>query len=394
MTVRPEQVLLYAATQGDLIKCYAAADVAGIPYSQCTGDFQTAWSKCADDATLVIAVGGVALYALYYNPCGWPNPAAMPAGHTPFIQEPVGQGVQTARANAFVNAAGYTALDSLTLAVMLSYYAVHGTFPRGYTSLPAQEVPQRVCVTGSSPHVVGVSVSQAADPPPSVTTPSVGLYAAFATEQEVLRAFQQGWPGVATTAGLGTKTAPYTRVIASQPDVNIARAFAATHHSAWWLSFWTVSWPQAGTTFYEAGYAAGAYAASQVEAYPGSRRPDFVILDPEGYNNPASTAAEFQSFIQGFVAGVKSVSARLRPAFYVNQWQYVTYDLQAVALPCFIAIAPIEGNRPMVNGTNIRGYIAYYAGCPAASYVNQVKTWGGLYNTVQFRDSGVDCPPA
>ncbi|GMA58551.1 hypothetical protein GCM10025858_30540 [Alicyclobacillus sacchari] len=57
MTVSASHVYLYAATTGDLVKCFAAADIAGIPYANCTGNFQTAWKMAANASTLVIAVG-------------------------------------------------------------------------------------------------------------------------------------------------------------------------------------------------------------------------------------------------------------------------------------------------------------------------------------------------
>lgn len=67
MAVQAKNVYLYAATTGDYAKCLAAANVAGIPYSNCLGDFQQAWKITAEATTLLIAVGGAALYALYYK---------------------------------------------------------------------------------------------------------------------------------------------------------------------------------------------------------------------------------------------------------------------------------------------------------------------------------------
>ncbi|WP_067623695.1 hypothetical protein [Alicyclobacillus acidiphilus] len=395
MAVQAKNVYLYAATTGDYAKCLAAANVAGIPYSNCLGDFQQAWKITAEATTLLIAVGGAALYALYYNPCDWPNPSSMPGGHTPFELEPSGTGIDVARANYVVNAAGSTSLDSLTLAVMLSYYAVHGVFPHGYRTLPQQEVPQSVCPKQATPTVntITVNTSDPTTQPTRVTTPSVGVYASITSESEVVTALQQGWPGIAVTAALGTQKAPYTAVLTGSPDVIVARALEAQSSSAWWLSFWTVSWPDSGTTFQQAGYDGGVYAAQQIAKYPGSRRPDYVILDPEGYNTPATTSQEFIDFINGFVEGVKATDSSLTPAFYVNQSQYETFGLSQLAVPAFIAIAPIEGNKPAVSGGNIEGYIAYYATCPAATDVAQVKSWGARYNTVQFRDSGIDCAP-
>jgi hypothetical protein len=129
MPMSASNVYLYAAVPGDYVKCLAAADVCGIPYQNVTGDFTKAWLLVESGNQLVIAVGGAALHALHYNPCGWPNPRGMPAGHTPFEVFSSGCGIDASRAGYFVNAAGYTAIDSLKLAVMLAHYAVHGSFP-------------------------------------------------------------------------------------------------------------------------------------------------------------------------------------------------------------------------------------------------------------------------
>lgn len=395
MTVSGNHVYLYAATDNDHIKCLAAADVTGLSYSQCIGDYQEAWRLTADATNLVIAVGGAALYALYYNPCNWSNPSGTAGGHTPFQIEPASQGVSSVSQNRFVNAGGYTALDTLTLAVMLAYYAVHGSFPRGYASLPRQEVPQSVCVKGASS---GVSTTKVTSPSPQpttkVTSPSVGVYASIASETQVQGAIQMGWRGIGVTAALGTPQAPYTAVLSGSPDVLVAKGLEASNSTAWWLSFWTVSWPASGTTYYQAGYDGGMYAAMQIDNYPGARRPNYVILDPEGYNTPAQTVQQFHDFVNGFAAGVTSANSSLTPAFYANQSQYTSFSLAQLALPAFVAIAPIAGNQPAVSGGNIEGYIAYYASCPASSDIAQVKQWGALYNTVQFRDSGIDCAPA
>ncbi|MFD1673402.1 hypothetical protein [Alicyclobacillus fodiniaquatilis] len=395
MTVRANQVYLYGATATDYLKCLAAADVTGVPTDQCLGDYQTAWEKVSSSDTLVLAVGGAALYALYYNPCNWSNPAGEAGGHTPFEMRKVGQGIKTLQANTFVNAAGYTSLDSLTLAVMLSYYAVHGVFPNGYGRLPRQEVPQQVCARNASPSVPTVALNGDPKPTalPTVNQPSVGIYASIMNQNDVKKAIQLGWEGIGVTAALGTTQAPFTQVLPGQPDLQIAQVMAQNTTRPWWLSFWTVSWPSSGTTFLQAGRDAGEYAAQQIEAYPADVRPNYVILDPEGYNSPAQTIQQFHDFINGFAAGVTSVNAALKPGFYCNQSQYQTFQLAQAPLPAFIAIAPVADNQPMVKGSNIRGYIAYYADSPAKSDVTRVKSWGALYNTLQFRDSGIDCGP-
>ena len=65
----------------------------------------------------------------------------------------------------------------------------------------------------------------------------------------------------------------------------------------------------------------------------------------------------------------------------------------SLPIPIFPAVSPILGNSPFVLGAGVTGYVAYYAACPAQSYVNQMNGWGGAYNTLQFTDSGVDCGP-
>lgn len=395
MTIAPQNVYLYASKTDDYVKCLAAADVAGIPYSQCVGEFQKAWTLVAAGQNLVIAVGGAAVYALYYNPCGWPTPSGNAAGHTPFAIYASDQGISSVRTNYFENAAGYTSLDSLTLAVMLSYYAIHGAFPKGYGSLPRQEVPQQVCVSGASANVSGVPTTVPSTAPSSPSNgSSVGVYASVSSLQDALHAIQLNWPGISATNALGTVQSPFTQVLSSKPDHAIAQAIEQTNSSIWWMSFWTVSWPESGTSFYQAGYDAGQYAANEISAYPGSRRPDYVVIDPEGYNTPAQTPTEFQDFIHGFASGLRSNNHSLQPAFYANQSQYSSFQLGSLQYPAFIAIAPIQGTQPSVTGGNIKGYIAYYASCPVNSDVTQVQSWGGSYNTVQFRDSGVDCGPA
>ncbi|WAH40852.1 hypothetical protein NZD89_21555 [Alicyclobacillus fastidiosus] len=395
MTVSPNHVYLYAATPGDLLKCEAAADVCGISQSNCTGNFQNAWRLVSAGGNVVIAVGGAALYALYYNPCDWANPVGQQGGHTPFQTYAHGQGVASAQTNYFVNAGGVSALDSLTLAVMLAYYAVHGVFPKGYGTLPRQEVPQQICVSGAQPNVTSTKVTTTPPPQtPTVSSPSVGVYASISTTADVQKAIAQGWPGIGVTTALGMPQSPYTATLATKPDAKVAQVLQTNQASLWWLSFWTVSWPAGGESFHQAGVDAGAYAGRQITAYPGTRRPNYVVLDPEGYNKPATTAQQFQDFITGWAAGLKSINSSLQAAFYCNQSQYTTFKLASVNLPAFVAIAPIAGNQPEVSGSNIKGYIAYYATCPVSDDITHVKGWGALYNTVQFRDSGIDCGPA
>lgn len=391
MPMSNSNVFLYAATLGDFEKALAAADVSGIPRAQVIGNFSKAWSIVANGQDLLIAVGGAALYSLYYNPCGWANPAGEAGGHTPFTVFPSGAGVDAPKANTFVNAAGYGALDSLKLAVMLAYYSVHGTFPRQFAGLPKQEVPRQLCVQNSSPNVADPVPTASGNPP--IGAGGVGVYADFTTTTAVQHAIQLGWRGIGSTGALGIPNSPYTQELAPLPDKVISDALSQTTGDIWWLSFWTVSWPTGADTFYQGGFAAGKYAAETITGYKGKYVPNYVILDPEGYNTPGNTSTEWTDWLNGWAEGIRSVNGNLKPAFYCNQSQYTTYNLAQINLPAFIAVAPIAGNKPTVHGGNIEGYNAYYAGCPAASDVQQVFSWGGTFSTVQFRDSGVDCAP-
>jgi hypothetical protein len=391
MTVHTAHVYLYAATAGDYEKALAAAQACGVPRQNVIGNYSKTWTLIASGQDLVIAVGGAALNALYYNPCGWSNPKGMDGGHTPFEAFAAGHGVERTEANFFVNAAGCTALDSLKLAVMLTYYAIHGTFPYQYRDLPQQEVPQHLCVAGSTPNI-------AVSDPVSISTPSasngVGVYATFSSKADAMRAIRLGWNGLGATAALGTKTSPYTAVLPAHPDRNIAEALAETNADVFCLSFWTVSWPAASDSFYNAGHQAGRYAANYFGELQAKYIPNYVILDPEGYNRPAETPQEWRDFIEGWANGIQGGHRPLKPAFYCNQSQYETYELSSIPFPAFVAIAPILGNQPYVKGNNIEGYIAYYARCPVRDEIAQVKRWGARYNTVQFLDCGVDCGPS
>lgn len=145
MPLDASKVLLYAAGAPDYQMALGAAAMSGIPATQVTGNFITAWNAVAAGKQLVIAVGGAALYALYYNPCGWTNPGNHPGGHTPFIviNTPTDTGP---RANYFVNAAGTSALDTLQIACAYTYYAVTGTIPTAFRTYPKVIQPQERCV--------------------------------------------------------------------------------------------------------------------------------------------------------------------------------------------------------------------------------------------------------
>jgi len=226
----------------------------------------------------------------------------------------------------------------------------------------------------------------------------VAVYASFGSTAAVVNAVNLGWKGIADVGGIGTSAAPYT--VAVKPDgvhstdQLVQSAYSQIGDKFGWLSYWTVSWPSTGDTFYNAGHLGGQVAAQTVQNTLGNFQPAYIILDPEGFNTPASNPGQWADFINGFADGVISINAAFRPAFYCGQSDYQTYNLSAINHPAFIAITPILGTNPFVSGSNITGFAAYYAACPSGAYVNQVITWHARWNSVQFNGSGVPCGPS
>jgi hypothetical protein len=143
------QIVLYAADPTDAAAAQAAAAAAGLPASQVTTSFATAWADTLSSQYLVFAVGGPAVAALYFDVCGWSNPSALPAGSTPFYYY-VGEQNTLPGADAFIDAASDTAADTQALATDLAYYALNGSLPAGVTSLPVTEAPPYACVGSPS----------------------------------------------------------------------------------------------------------------------------------------------------------------------------------------------------------------------------------------------------
>jgi hypothetical protein len=130
-----DTIELYAATPADYQSALSAAQAAGLPASQVTESFATAWADTLSGSYLVIAVGVPATSALYDNPCGWANPSGEDPGTTPFFYY-LGPLDQLPGTGAYENGAAATAPATLALATDLAYYAVHGQLPAGVTSLP------------------------------------------------------------------------------------------------------------------------------------------------------------------------------------------------------------------------------------------------------------------
>jgi hypothetical protein len=137
-------VRLYAATPADYQAALQAASAAGLPGDQVTQSFATAWAQASSGEYLVIAVGGSADSALYFNACGWSNPSGLPGGSTPFYLATPPLDTLPAM-NAYENGAGETASQTGQLSGDLAYYAAHGQLPAGVTSLPAAASPAAAC---------------------------------------------------------------------------------------------------------------------------------------------------------------------------------------------------------------------------------------------------------
>ncbi len=145
-------------------------------------------------------------------------------------------------------------------------------------------------------------------------------------------------------------------------------------------------------------------------------KPNWVILDPEGYpdNHSAldagggaspATLAKYAGFwasmLSGWSVGITDVDPALRPGVYAEQSEYHNYGLGNLNIPVFEALAFGGGGPiriPGSNGHNILGYIAFNATCtPTSALHAQEQTllnppWSGQFNTLQF-NQGVYCAP-
>lgn len=153
MTVPASQVILYAADLVDYSIALTAAACAGIPVANVVGNFSQAWTDTASGTYLVMAVGGPANDALYFNPCGWTNPGLTGAGSTPFELVTTAPVDQVPDANYYENAAGANRYDTLKLAIMYAYYAVNGSYPPGYGTPPTNYGAGDTCADTASANV-------------------------------------------------------------------------------------------------------------------------------------------------------------------------------------------------------------------------------------------------
>lgn len=255
----------------------------------------------------------------------------------------------------------------------------------------------------------------------------VGVYAIPSAKWT--KAITDGWPIISETGGLGTRSVPWvgftnTSNVAYSPDYLLGQSIYSAHRRVTWLDFWTVSGPLAGqsmatTNYYDHGFAAGAWVATQIDSYRAlsvGLKPDWIIFDPEGYPDNhsgldapggsssatmAKHATYWSSMVKGWQEGLNSVDPSLNAGVYASQSEYRNYQLSTLSLPVFMAVA-FGGGGPIpvtgASGSNVRGFIAFSASCTPASTLQAEATtllnppWGGQFNTLQF-NAGVYCAP-
>jgi len=272
--------------------------------------------------------------------------------------------------------------------------------------------------------MVGSSLTLYAAGVDSPPLQGVGLYAIPSADWG--KAITSGWPILSETGGLGTQSSPWvgftsTTSVAQSPDFLLGQTIYNSHQRVTWLSFWTVSGPIGSearnvTTYYNHGFAGGAWVATQIDQYRGlgvGLKPDWVIFDPEGYpdnhsgldapgGSSAGTISAYstywQAMLKGWAAGLASVDPTLNAGVYAAQSEYRNYGLANQSLPVFMAVAFGNGGPVPVTGatgSNIRGYIAFNASCQSSSLSSEISTlknppWSGQFNTLQF-NAGVYC---
>jgi Domain of unknown function (DUF1906) len=143
----PHPILLYAADKASMAVAVATARALALPFSDVTGSFSQAWTASAGGQALVLAVGQPAANALYFNVCGWANPAHRKAGSTPFYYPGEPQRQSPGR-NYFELSDAGNAAGTTQLTTQLTQYALAGTLPEQQT-VPA--APTLACL--GSPNV-------------------------------------------------------------------------------------------------------------------------------------------------------------------------------------------------------------------------------------------------
>jgi hypothetical protein len=144
----PGSIVLYAADPQSMAIAVAEANHLALPAGSVTGDFETAWNADSSSSDVVIAVGQAASSALFYNACGWTNPAGDGAGSTPFgfPETPLSSG----QAGSFEAAFGASTAATALLTAQYAHYALVGTLPNEGSAPVGSAVPADACSGSAS----------------------------------------------------------------------------------------------------------------------------------------------------------------------------------------------------------------------------------------------------
>ncbi|HEY2280618.1 MAG TPA: DUF1906 domain-containing protein [Streptosporangiaceae bacterium] len=137
-------IVLYAADKYDMATAAQVRRSLALPATNVTGTFKQAWKDAAAGKDLVIAVGEPAADALYFNVCGWTDPAGWPAGSTPFYYPgyPVRSSIGR---NYFELASTPTTANTTKLLTELTQYALTGSLPGSGPTAIAATPPALKC---------------------------------------------------------------------------------------------------------------------------------------------------------------------------------------------------------------------------------------------------------
>jgi len=140
----PKPIVLYAADKYDMATAAQIRASLALPATNVTGKYKQAWKDAAGGKDLVIAVGEPAADALYFNVCGWTDPAGWPRGSTPFyyptylVRASIGK-------NYFELASTPTTGATKQLLTELTQYALTGTLPGSGPQAIAPTPPAYEC---------------------------------------------------------------------------------------------------------------------------------------------------------------------------------------------------------------------------------------------------------
>ena len=193
-----------------------------------------------------------------------------------------------------------------------------------------------------------------------------GVYAIPETKNTA--AIIDKWPSIGITGALGTSGTPWVATKTSlsairySQDFLVGKAIADSHVRTTWLSFWTVSGPASGEavdvpTYYKHGFVSGKAVATQIGTYRSlglGLKPDWVIIDPEGYPDyhscldgtnslapwcPPWNPKLWAAYANGWAAGLAAIDPTLNAGIYASQNEYKNGGLASLSMPVFVAVA-------------------------------------------------------